>query len=214
VTTLFAIGGCAYRQQVDARHAVHLAMQAAACVDSTYKIGEFDYRHTSALHIERCLWLRDKIANPHLRYAVSVDSDITWNVRQLLHSLAHHKPMAVGIAPCRVGGTVAKTNVNGISATDEPGHPNRVSFGGRLPLGEYLAKMTIGFEEVESGGFGLAVFDLAWFRSNWPEPEPGDLSLTVGEDIAFCRAVRKRNGRIRLLPIETQHYAWGENQNR
>lgn len=211
---LFSFGGCAYRMQVDARHATSLAHLAATSVLSSYHddgaphrrlLAGTDYRHTSDLPRGRCLWLRDQIAEPRFAWAVSCDSDTTFDAAHLLGELARVTgQIAIGLAPVRIGGTErCNLRLRGPQPPDE-----------RQATTKALAAVLDGDRLIESGGFGLAVFNLAWFRTSWPLPTPEGLDFETSEDIAFCRAVASRGGLIAALRVRTDHYAFGESQIR
>ena len=56
-----------------------------------------------------------------------------------------------------------------------------------------------------AGGFGVVIFNLDWFREHWPRPEPEHTDVTMGEDLEFCLAVRRRGGVIRVVHVPTHH---------
>lgn len=216
---LFSFGGCVYRMLVDGRHAASLAMLARMSGQSFPALASIDYRHTSNLPQGRCLWLRDQIARePHVDWAVSCDGDTSFDAVHLLLEMTRAEgAIAMGIAPVRIGGTEALSNIN-VTVTDEeiskshldkhPGEIVRRADEGRLK------KVLDGDRLIASGGFGLVVFNLSWFRTCWPEPEPEHVSIHTGEDIEFCRSVRARGGLIAALRVKTDHFAFGEKQTR
>ncbi len=222
----FVVGGPAYRQQVHVQHAASMMALAGASTirgDGPLLAG-VDYRHSSNLPQIRCLWLRDQIAErqPTFKWAVSVDSDTTFNANQLLHEISQvDGQIAIGLAPVRIGGTEDLCNLNltaedeEISATMQDGKLAVIpALGKRIKWGDDLKKVLEGDRRITSGGFGVAVFNLDWFRTCWREPEPEFCSIATGEDTEFCRSVRKRGGGIIALRVNTDHFAWGEKQTR
>ncbi len=167
--------------------------------------------HTSNLWTGRCQWLNGELADKDCKWAVAVDSDTSFNAATLLAAFAKmdRANVAIGCAPVRVGGTDSICNLN-LRLGDEVGG----TVDGAQSNGEYrvtakeLGEVLRGTGEIASGGFGVAIFHLDWFRQNWPKPEPevNGPNYWVGEDIEFCRSVRRRGGKILALPIETEHH--------
>lgn len=197
----FTIGGCWYRLQCRERVTASIALLAYMSGQADAPFLGMRVMHTSNLWTGRCTWLKGEMENPLVRWAIAVDSDTSFDAGQLLSAMAAvNGRIAIGCAPVRVGGTDGICNLN-LKADDE-------SAGYRRMNGDDLRAVLTGDGNIASGGFGLAVFNLDWFRAHWPEPKP---ELTppnnwVGEDIAFCQAVRRRNGRIIALPISTEHH--------
>lgn len=196
---------------VDARHASSVAMLAAASARAeSITVGNpwselraIEYTHTSNLPQGRALWLRDQIANKSIDWAISVDGDTTFNAHDVMREMWHVvNEFAIGLAPVRCGGSADTVNLNLIG---RDGMPTRIS------ASEINAAIE-GRNEIESGGFGLAIFNLGWFRRLWTEPAPEGISMACGEDIAMCRSVRSRGGKVRALRIRTEHFAFGEDQ--
>lgn len=222
---LFSIGGCVYRLMVDTRHAGSLAALGAACIvrDSGPLLADIDYMHTSNLPQGRALWLRRQIDNRMIRWAVSVDGDTSFHAAALLHEMPLvDASFAIGLAPVRIGGTADLCNLN-LDAEDErvqallgdDGKVTVVPHHGRRGFWEELqAKLRSSDRRIASGGFGVAVFNLDWFRQCWADPAPERASIDTGEDIEFCRSVRARGGMIAALNIPTDHFAWGEKMTR
>jgi hypothetical protein len=222
---LFSFGGCVYRMLVDARHAASLATLAALATvrDDGPQLASFDYEHTSNLYAGRMLWLRRQLdTKPRLKWAVSVDGDTTFTAQSLLHEMQHvDGQVAIGLAPVRIGGTETLCN---LCITDEDeqisaslGADNRIELAphhGRRMFMEDLQKVIQGDRRISSGGFGVAVFNLDWYRQAWKDPAPERASIDTGEDIEHCKSVRARGGGIIALNVRTDHYAWGERQTR
>lgn len=213
----FSFGGCVYRLAVDARHAGSLAMLASIATGTTRPLTNVDYRHTSNLPQGRALWLRDQISDRGAHWAISADGDTSFSAQDLHTELPLvHGTIAMGIAPVRIGGTDNLCNIN-ISDDDErtskatdkaaPSHGRR-AFAGELK------RVLDGDRLIVSGGFGLVVFNLPWFRTYWPLPAPERVAIDTGEDIEFCRSVRERGGQIIALKVRTDHFAFGEKQTR
>ncbi len=222
---LFSFGGCAYRMQVDGRHAASLAALASAATvrGEGPLLAAIDYEHTSNLPAGRMIWLRRQIdARPSLKWAISVDSDTTFNAGALLSELRHvNDYAAIGLAPVRIGGTDSLCNLC-IAETDELQNPRIDDTGklatpplpGRRMFAEELQKVIAGDRRIASGGFGVAVFNLDWYRAYWDRPSPERVSIDTGEDIEHCRSVRARGGGIVALNVRTDHFAFGERQTR
>lgn len=214
------VGGCAYRLGLRVEHAASLA-QFAACIavddmeagamDSSdrsdrpsFEIASVDYQHTSNLPQGRCQWLARAVAftsRAPLALAVSIDSDTSFHAFDLMLDLpvVLAPDVAIGCVPIRVGGTsLCNLNVTAV-------HGSRGRTVDRMAM-EKLGAVLEGNRNIESGGFGLAVFNMTWFRTHWPEPEPVGIGLNVGEDIAMCRAVRERGGRVVALRVRAQHH--------
>lgn len=203
----FSFGGCVYRLMVDTRHASSLAaLAAASAIDpSAPMISAIQYKHTSNLPAGRCEWLRDQIADTSLRWAISVDGDTTFHAGALLTEMrVVAGDFAIGLAPVRVGGTDGTCNIN-MTKADEDARRNE-----RPVTMAMLRDILQGDRKITSGGFGVAVFNLEWFRAKWPDVAPECVSILTGEDIELCRSVRRRGGNVALLNVPTDHYAWGE----
>jgi hypothetical protein len=222
---LFSFGGCVYRMQVDTQHAIALAQLAMVSLmrDDGPLLAHTDYMHTSNLPQGRALWLRrqieEKIDGNRLKWAVSVDGDTSFNAGDLISELHRvDSGFAIGLAPVRIGGTRDLCNLNLthadelLSATmDDLGRATNVApHPGRRAFMEELDEVFKGNRRIASGGFGVAVFNLEWFRHNWRDPAPERVSIDTGEDVEMCRSVRMRGGMIAALAVRTEHRAWGE----
>lgn len=194
------VGGCAYRMAVDARHAAALAVFAGATVGSDHwQIVEISYRHTSALPAGRAAWIRDALAESRADLAISIDSDTAFDAIGLRNAIGRVRDGdAMAIAPVRIGGTkLVNLNVLG-----DDGAPRRMTSHefADLPLGG----------AIHSGGFGLVIHNLAWYRAHWARPEAEGIAGDLGEDIAWCLSVGRRGGRITAAHVGTTHYAYQE----
>lgn len=155
-----------------------------------------DYLHSSNLPQGRSVWLRRQISNRTLEWTVSADSDSKFSAEELTKAMELVTgKRAIGIVPMVRGGTEL-LNINGPNGVLSP-HDLTGMFGGRLHC------------EVSSGGFGVAVFNLKWFREHWPLPAP-EMSDKVdaiyqGEDIQMCHSVAKRGGSIVALMVTATH---------
>lgn len=193
--TRIAIGGCAYRSQVHVAHAQSVAGFAGICESAAVSL-DIVYQHTSNLPQGRSTWLRGRIDSAGVSMAVSVDSDTAFNASELFKSFPiFTKADAIGIAP------VVRKTARGpmLNIYSDLGQTYAASqCGGAHP-------------DLWAGGFGVAVFNLQWFRDNWDKPfpevfgEPED-SINQGEDIQMCRSVIKRGGRVIPLWVSTVHY--------
>lgn len=194
-------GGVVYRMTVDARHAAALAHLAVLADRTAPQLAEIDYMHSSNLPRARCEWLRRCIASG-ATWAVSCDADTTFDARELHGVITRVRgPVAMGIAPVRMGG-VTDSNIT-IRQADE----SIV----RLTMAMALDWAGRGGPPIiEHGGFGLVVFNLAWFRANWSDPTPEGVGWERSEDIALCDAVRGRGGKLIALGVRTDHLAFGE----
>lgn len=212
----FIVGGPAYRETVHVRHMGSVVALAQASIVMS-RAGEaiadmvgLDYRHSSALPQIRCIMLRDMIADWGIKWFVSVDSDTTFNAGHLLAELHQVTGQtAIGLAPVRQGGTDGVVNLN-LTSDDERRIAPRPCADPVRMVGDELARVLEGDRHIESGGFGVAVFNLDWYRSTWPLPSPEHCSIDTGEDIEHCMSVRKRGGIIKALRIQTDHFAHGE----
>lgn len=187
------VGGCAYRSSVHVRHATSMAELATRGIDL-----EFNYRHTSNLPQGRCLWLRAAI-HSKCDFALSVDSDNSFSSERIVDEISEvlEYDSAIVVAPV-VRDTSFGKRLNLWSA---PGIALRPSDCNRLLPGPTLW----------AGGFGVVLFNLAWFRLHWPAPFPeqfGDAAdyINQGEDTQLCRSVASRGGRIAAMLIETAHH--------
>lgn len=201
------IGGCAYHLNVRCEHAASLATLATMLAyddvardDSgppSFEIVNVDYQHTSNLPQGRCDWLRRAIALGK-GIAISIDSDTSFNASDLLPelALAVDSTVAISCAPVRVGGTsLVNLNVRDNDAGE-----------GRCSVDELSRVLASKHRDIASGGFGLAIFNIEWFARHWREPTPDGITHGVGEDVAMCRAARKRGGRVIALRVRTQHH--------
>lgn len=209
---LLSLGGCAYRNMVRHEHASSVALFATALVlRGDFQIGSIDYMHTSNLPQGRCLWLKRQIDEKELKLAISIDSDTQFHGTDLAIDLPQvlRKDVAMGLVPIRQGGTLATVQIN---LLDSRGHDFTPIVDGELvpqerkTLPEELARILEGNREIASGGFGLVVFNLDWFRAHWPEPDPEGIDMRTGEDIAMCRKARKLGGKILALRVRAEHH--------
>lgn len=209
----FVVGGCVYRMHVSVHHMLSVASLVGASVArqaaderAAHRVHSFDYAHTSNLPQGRSLWLR-RCIETDADLAISIDSDTEFNPSDLYLELerVQGSSVAIGCAPVAVGDT-GLCNLNrywdgGIAAGG--------SSIGEIRLDqESLAECLCGSRMISSGGFGLAVFNLQWFRNNWREPEPERASIHTGEDLEMCYAVRRRGGMIAALKVRTHHHAF------
>ncbi len=183
--------------QVHAQHAVCLSGIAALSMAGDFiepplpRFMAADYQHTSNLPKGRCEWLRRQIAEHDLTHAVSMDADTWCQPDQLLAAIQSVSGVnAMGIAPVRMGD--GRFNIRAMG-TD--------AFVDKLTLERIVSEKLA----ISAGGFGIVVFNLAWFRERWPEPEPETTGFNTGEDIEICRSVRRRDGIITALPVATTH---------
>ena len=185
-----AIGGCVYRSMV---HVGHAASVGQFCCQFGGQVG-FEYRHTSNLPQGRSLLLRQLIQYGMYDALISVDSDTEFRARDLIDELplAIALDVAIGIAPV-ICGNPPRLNI--FHALGEPFAPS--ACGGGRP-------------DLWAGGFGLAVFNLGWFREHWLDPQPelidGIPPMAQGEDTQMCRSVIARGGRVIPLWVATAHY--------
>lgn len=194
-----AVGGLAYRSSVHVAHAASIA-ELTAYVMSTdsARLTAIKYQHTSNLPQGRSLWLRGLMMDRTTDYAVSVDSDTAFSASHLLGQIVYmDHGTAIGIAPvCRVAPD-GRARLNIYHAAGEPFESS--TCGGGHP-------------SLWAGGFGLAVFNMRWYRRHWPEPYPemfGEPSvdyINQGEDIQMCRSVIARGGKVIPLWAPTTHY--------
>jgi hypothetical protein len=196
---LYMVGGCAYRLQLSAAHASCIAALAALSSfrDDGPTFAGTSYRHTSNLPQGRALWMRDLIASADLRWAITLDSDTSVYPADLLMALCKWDELgevAIGIVPVAEGGS-GRVNLR---TFDEIAGP-------RVVEASELGAIYAGNLPIESGGFGCAVFDLAWFRANWQLPEPEGHGIYTGEDLELCRSVRRRGGILRALAVRSVH---------
>lgn len=231
----FMIGGCAYRQNIHVQLAAAIAKLAVTCGPREERFPDgsmvpqfagIHFQHTSNLPQGRMLWLREQIeAKERYKWAVSVDSDTVFVADHLAIEMRRiDGNTALGIAPVRIGGTADLCNIN-ITDRDEKlsmemdgdalALAQQARMGRRVKWGAELRALLEGSDRgIWSGGFGVVVFNLDWYRANWPLPEPEFCSIATGEDTEHCRSVRIRGGRIEALRVNTDHFAWGEKQTR
>ncbi len=197
----FLVGGCVYRSQVHVTHATSVAALAVHASRPGYPdLVGFDYAHTSDLPRGRALWLRRCIADTSADWAISVDSDTEFVASDLVDEIARvDGAIALGLAPIRQGGT---HNVVNLNVRETPTSDERRIDGGEL--GQILE----GDRLISSGGFGLAVFNLRWFRQCMKSPHPAKQDIGTGEDIAFCRAIAECGGLIIALAVRTVHHEY------
>lgn len=208
-----------YRMQGDERRTASIATLAVLAARRGDQLAWAGHQsmHTSNLPQGRCLWIRELIEDVRVTWAISIDGDTTFDGGDLLHEIpAVVGSVAMGICPVRIGGTDDLCNVNlddddeRISASLAP----TISVGTRARWGDRLKRVMHERTPIASGGFGVVVFNLEWFRNHWRDPQPERVSIDTGEDIEFCRSVRSRGGKIIALGVRTDHFAWGERQTR
>jgi hypothetical protein len=217
---LFSIGGCAYHMRVDGRVCADIAHLAASATmrDEGPRLASIQFNHTSNLPAGRMLWLRSQLDQaPRLKWAISVDSDTSFTAPSLLAELAMvDGDVALGLAPVRIGGTESLCNLC-LSEADElaAADGQAPAHGRRMFAAELEACLAPGGDRrIASGGFGLAVFNLEWYRHHWRRPAPEYVSIDSGEDTEHCRSVRARGGKIIALKVRTDHFGFGEKQTR
>ena len=185
-----------YRSQVHCEHAISLACLMPELGSHGHGV-QFLYRHTSNLPQGRSLWLRTAIVSSTATYAITVDSDTAFDAKAVIGELEHMSGngIAIGIVP--VVRNIGRMTLNIFMDQGRAVLPSSCG-GNRFPLW--------------GGGFGMAVFNLAWFRSYWREPFPEvyginpEDAINQGEDIQMCRSVVERGGKIIPLWIPTAHY--------
>jgi hypothetical protein len=206
VRSKFVAGGIVYRKMVHVRHCQSMAMLMGESIlhgeDGAPEFGAFDYRHSSNLPQARSMWLRAQIDQFGYRWAISVDSDTGFDAGSLLGAMsAVCGNVAIGIVPM-VLGDGRGVNVSVFDTTADNG-------GKRPGKRATLEDISTPYMPIHSGGFGLAVFNLSWFRECWelPHPEQYDADpISQGEDIQMCMSVRKRGGLIVNLAVEATHH--------
>lgn len=208
-------GGCVYRNMVHVGHVGSLLSMVATSMTLPRgpRFVGIDYMHTSELPRARCVWLRRCMDDKHATHAVSIDSDSEFDGPELLSLLeCVSGSVAIGVVPFYIGGT-EYINVNRLAYLEDV-EEERMSH--EALRGAFLGARAV---PISSGGFGVAVFNLDWFRSHWsPEPESWDLRvdsgeprrarravITVGEDIALCRSVRHRAADVVALRVSSSH---------
>lgn len=202
---LLSLGGCAYRNMVRIEHCASVAMFASVLAlrpDCGFAMAGIDYMHTSNLPQGRCIWLRRQIETKELSLAISIDSDTQFNGADLALDLPVmlRPDAAIGIVPIRQGGTEATCQINVTERDELEGAQERRAFPGEL------ARILEGSRDISSGGFGLVVFNLDWFRRHWASPDPEGITMQTGEDIAMCRKARKLGGRILAMRVRAEHH--------
>jgi hypothetical protein len=200
----FAVGGCAYRSMVSTFHLRSVVELLQAVVQGGPEPIAFHYLHTSNLPQGRCQWLRTLMAI-HADFAISIDSDTQFDggrLYSLLDAFALSRA-AIGIVPMVIGGTGDRPvlNVNEIDSQNVNEIDSQARIGNLDTLGWHD-----GLCRVASGGFGLAVFNLHWFRQRWPNVSPEGITFTRGEDIAMCDGVRSRGGLILAMQVDAVHH--------
>lgn len=194
----FSFGGVVYRSMVHVGHvqsaigltALNYGVMKGPCMTA------LDYLHSSNLPQGRSIWLRRQIANRQLEWAVSADSDSKFSAEELTRAIELvHGKRAIGIVPMVRGGTEL-LNVNSQYGIISPRELSSMFAGAAVC-------------EVHSGGFGVAVFNLKWFRSHWQSPAPEMSSLVdpihQGEDIQMCHSVMSRGGTVVALAVTATH---------
>jgi hypothetical protein len=194
-----AIGGCVYRSLVHTRHAVAVAQAYQLLQLAGASLVKFDYMHTSDLRSGRRYWLQRQIDDRELDLAVTIDSDSMFDPESLVRMLPYmHGDRAIGVAPFVIGGTDGSPKLNIIGdGWSRWGSTELRALDSGLPV------------RCLAGGFGLAVFNLTWFRRRWSgqviDYDRDLVGTQMGEDIELCMAARTRGADIVALPISTVH---------
>jgi hypothetical protein len=188
---------------VHSSHAISLADLATKSVTHPYlgniEVHDYAYMHSSNLPQGRSFWLRNRI-NDMCDFAVTVDSDTGFNAGDLIRELGDHgdTDYAIGIVP------VIRDRPGGLSL-------NVYTSQGKALGPSDCDIRTVKRPAIWAGGFGLAVFNLHWFRSNWPLPFPEQFGgpedyINQGEDVQMCRSVARRGGKLIPLFVGNTHY--------
>lgn len=198
------VGGCVYRNMVHTSHCASMVSFAARLTDEFGYELELCYRHSSNLPQGRSLWLRGALLS-NADIAVTVDSDTGFDGHSLHYELnclpRDSDSWAIAVAPvCR--DTEFGPRINVYSSQGMTCDPRTMV--------HTLEKRTA--ISLWAGGFGLAAFNLHWFRKHWPTPFPQPFGkpevdyINQGEDIQLCRSVSDRGGRIYAMFVPTVHY--------
>lgn len=202
------VGGCAYRRQLSAEHAISVTHFANLCAttidkDAPVFVGQ-SYLHTSNLWQGRCLWLESVMEDPQVSTALTVDADTAFDAPEMLRALAGMNA-SLAIAPVREapgGSNLRVLNGNELRALEDTEH----------------LKASRARYEIECGGLAVAAFDLDWMREHMPRPRPellcwgaeykGRKLSWLGEDMAIGLTVRMHGGKVESLPVRTSHFAY------
>lgn len=194
------VGGCVYRNMVHTSHCASMVSFAARIAGDYGSELELCYRHSSNLPQGRSLWLRGALLS-RAEMAITVDSDTGFDGGilhdELLCLPRDSNSWAIAVAPvCR--DTEFGPRINVYSSQGMTCDPRAMLYG-TVP-------------RLWAGGFGLAVFNLHWFREHWPTPFPQPFGkpeidyINQGEDIQMCRSVSDRGGFIYAMYVPTVHY--------
>jgi hypothetical protein len=205
----FNIGGVVYRSLLHTAHQGSVVGMIVASIpeDGTARPapwemlwdGQFDYVHSSNLPAARAEWLRRQIANSAISWSVSVDSDSEFDGGTFLRCLQQASDAAIVIVPMMIGGGGGRVNCSIGASRQSAGQMTKL-FRASNKLNREVA--------ITSGGFGVAAFNLEWFRSHWPDAsaERHSADSVYGEDVEMCLAVGRRGGTITAVPVNSQHH--------
>lgn len=199
-----------YRNMVHVGHLSSVVQLArASMLRLQPRFHGLDYLHASDLPRARCSWLLRSIRDESLTHAISVDSDSEFDASQLLECIETvSSDVAVGVVPFFKAGQAAVLNVNRMDFPHDRERPMRRD----ELLDAFHGSRAV---PISSGGFGVAIFNLTWFRQCWKAPQPetwtleGEINkhgvIDTGEDVALCRSVRKRGGYCVALRVDASH---------
>jgi hypothetical protein len=210
---LFNVGGVVYRNLLHTAHqgsVVQLIVESTASYERRDALnpnralcwnGQFDYMHSSNLPAARAEWLRRQIADESLSWSVSVDSDSEYDGGTLLRCLQEShvsSSAAIVIVPMLIGGGGGKLNCSLGLGRQSAGQMTKLFRASNKRNREV---------DIVSGGFGVAAFNLSWFRCFWRDAsaERHSADSVYGEDIEMCLAVGRRGGTITAVPVNSQH---------
>lgn len=185
----FLLGGPAYQNLVDSRHAGAMGSLAVRCQQMSYRTG-FVYVHGCPVEMARNQIMETALATDYT-WLVSADSDIYWPIEMQDAIIWIARKLAELDAPFAAVPIEQRNRISNVVALGEEGWRRMIS----LPMEEAIYPC-------KAIGTGLFVARLAWYREHWPtgpwfrteweESDGAPPGRFIGEDFWHCKKLRER----------------------
>lgn len=176
----FLLGGPAYQNLVDSRHAGAMGSLAVRLNSLGYRTG-FLYTHACPVELARNEMMRTALATDYT-WLVSADADCYWPVEQQDALIWIATELARLDAPFAAVPVEQRNGISNVVAEGAPWQPGFERLKS-IPMEQAM-------HPCKAIGTGLCVFRLKWYREHWPEAPwfrtDWRSGLMVGEDFWHC----------------------------